>query len=438
MAIGPNKASGARSGFRRVLEPMAQRDFRWFWASSSTQALSQGMQFLVLAWLVLEVTGSSTKLGLVFFLYGIPNVVILTVSGVLADRVDRRNIMIATQAAVGLLITALGLLTATGQINVWHIYVAGAILGVVQGLNMPARTAIISDLVEERSLLDAVALVNASVHVGRILGPFMIGYIIDYWGLSLALFLNSACYAISIVCLYRVDRAGDQARAGQGRARSANVFANFTEGLRYIRSSPVVLSVMVTTCAFGGFGMSHNQVIPAFAKDVFGNTAGGVGLLLMASGIGAFIGSIILPMLNRDHLYRWLLVAMVLFIATLTLFAWSTWFWVAWALFVLVGIFGLGMVWSLATTISQTSSPREVRGRVMGVLQFTPGFHYLGALPLAILADSFGWGVAISISTGLFLFVVVWFGILRRAGRNLIRGIDSAVDPQLQANPREG
>ena len=176
------------SYMRRVLGLWSQRDFGWYWAGTSIQSLSQGAQFLILGWLVLVLTGSSTQLGLVLFLYGIPNVGLMLFAGVIADRVDRKWLLIVTQVAVGALILVLALATVTEIVAIWHIYVAAAVLGTVQALNMPARVALLADLVEERTLLDAVALVNAAVHAGRIAGPALIGGMIELWGIGPALF----------------------------------------------------------------------------------------------------------------------------------------------------------------------------------------------------------------------------------------------------------
>ena len=397
-----------------MLGPWRSANFRWYWTGSATQAVSQGMQFLVLGWLVLEVTGSKTQLGLVLFLYGVPNVCLLMVGGVIADRFNRKTLIMVIQAAVGSLIAVLAVLSATGLVSIWHIHLSGALLGTLQALNQPARVAMLSDLVEERNLLDAVAHFNAAVHIGRVAGPPLIGWVIDLWGIGAALFLNASFYSVSIlsVSLIRAASTGRQA------AREP-LLRNFIDGLVHIRNSPVLLTVIVLACSFGGFGMSHLQVIPAFAIDQLGSGASEVGLLLLASGIGSLAGNLSLTFMDRAWLYRWLLALLVVFCACLTMFAWSYWFWVSWALFLVLGILSLGSIWPLSTTILQLHSPAEVRGRVMGVLHFTPGFHYLGALPLAAAAGWIGWPAAITAAAGMCLFVTVWFGIGKASGRRL-------------------
>ena len=399
--------------------------FRWYWLTSSTQSVAQGMQFLVLGWLVLELTGSSIQqLGLVVFLYGIPNTAMLPFGGVIADRFNRKYLLIATQAGVGVVIGVVALLSLADAITLWHIYVAVALLGVLQALNQPARVTMLSDLVGQGALLDAVAQFNAAVHVGRIVGPPLVGVLIDgppgiaegsnVWGIGTGLMANAAFYGASVFFLIPIRWKSIAAAPAR-----EPLLRNFINGLSVIKNTPVLMTVIVLACSFGGFGMSHLQVIPAFAKDQLGSDATQAGVMLLASGIGSLIGNLALTFMNRAWLYRWLLACLVTMAVMLTVFGWSTSFWVAWALFLVVGIVSLGTVWPLATTILQLSCPAEVRGRVMGILHFTPGFHYLGAWPLAVVADYAGWPLAITMAAGLMLLVTFWFGLGRSAGREL-------------------
>ncbi len=406
--------------------PWQERSFRWYWAGSLAQAMSQGMQFLVLGWLVLEVTGDKTQLGLTVSLYGFFNIGFLMAGGIIADRMDRKLLLMVTQAVVGAMIAGLAALTLAGQVALWHIYLSAALLGVLQALNMPARLAMLADLVGERRLLDAVAQFNAAQHTGRIVGPPVAGALIDQWGIGVALALNAACYGASVLLLVMIR--GTYSRPAVARQP---LLSHIGEGLSVIRDTPMLLTVLVMTCFFGGFGMAHLQVIPAFAKDLLDSSASDVGLLLLGSGIGALIGSMTLTFMHRAWLYRWLLFCLVTFTVLLTLFAWSGslddltgfawggWFWVTWVFTLLVGVVAIGWVWPLTTTIMQLSSPTEVRGRVLGVLHFVPGFHFLGAWPLTLAAAGVGWPLAITGAAGITLVVTLLYGVVRKAGREL-------------------
>ena len=419
-------SSPSPSVWSRIAGPWQVPSFRWYWAGALAQAMSLGMQFLVLGWLVLEVTNDKTQLGLTVSLYGLPNIAFLLAGGIIADRVDRKHLLMVTQALVGAMIAGLAVLTIADIVVLWHIYLAAALLGVLQALNMPARLAMLADLVGERKLLDAIAQFNAAQHAGRIVGPPIAGVLIDQWGLGLVLALNSGCYGASVLLLSMVR--GSYRNPGAGRQP---LLRHIGEGLSVIRDTPMLMTVLVMTCFFGGFGMAHLQVIPAYAKDMLDSGASEVGLLLLGSGIGALIGSMTLTLMHRAWLYRWLLFCLVTFTVLLTLFAWSGalddltesswngWFWVTWVFVLLVGVVAIGWVWPLTTTIMQLSSPAGVRGRVLGVLHLVPGFHFLGAWPLTLVAAGIGWPLAITGAAGVCLFVTLSIGLGRKTGREL-------------------
>ena len=237
----------------------------------------------------------------------------------------------------------------------------------------------------------------------------------------------------------QVDRQGARARvAGAAMPRLPNLFLRSASTLVLLYAllgtalialvefaglmpelAVGILTVIVIGCTFGAFGMSHLQVVPAIAKDVLDTGVAAVGLLLLGSGIGGLIGTLLLPLIGRAHIYRALLISLVLFALVLMLFAWSSWFWVSWVLILLIGLLGIGMVWPLATTIVQLESPSQVRGRVMGILHFIPGFHLLGAFPLALAAGQWGWGAAITGAAIVSLSVTVWFALVRSGAPKL-------------------
>ena len=416
----------APSFWARARGPWQEPSFRWYWAGSLAQAVSHGMQFLVLGWLVLEVTGDQTQLGLTISLYGLPNIAFLMAGGITADRMDRKHLLIVTQAMVGAMIGVLAALTIAEQVALWHIYLAAALLGVLQALNMPARMAMLSDLVGERRLLDAVGQFNAAQHAGRIVGPPVAGVLIDQWGMGLVLVLNAACYGVSVLLLTMV-----RGTFSRPEATRQPLLRHISEGVSVIRDTPMLLTVLVVTCVFGGFGMAHLQVMPAFAKEMLDSSASEVGLLLLASGIGALTGSLTLTFMHRQWLYRWLLFSISTFTVLLAVMAWSSafddltgavwggWFWVTWIFILLVGVVAIGWVWPLTTTIAQLSSPAELRGRVMGVMHLVPGLHLLGAWPLTLAAAGIGWPLAITGAAAVCLTVTLSYGLARKGGREL-------------------
>jgi len=307
------------------------------------------MQFLVLGLLVLDITGSSIQLGLVVFAYGIPNLAFAMLGGIIADRADRLKLLISTRLVVSVLVLALAILKITGFVEIWHVYAIMFLLGTVQALNMPARMALVADLVERKDMMNAVALHTMVNQTGQIIGPAMAGGIIELAGIGPTLMVNSGLYLVGIVFLLLI-----RALPSRAPAPKATLLGDLQAGLQCVRSTPVLYTVIGLALAFTFFGMSYRQVLPAFTKEVLEVGAGGTGLLWLGAGLGSLLGSFILAALGDFRRKSWLLVGSLLLLCVfLILFAWSPWYWVSWIIFFFVGVMSFGFFWPLANTLVQ-------------------------------------------------------------------------------------
>jgi len=373
------------------------------------------MQFLVLGLLVLDITGSSIQLGLVVFAYGVPNLAFAMLGGIIADRADRLRLLISTRVVVSVLVLVLAILNITELVEIWHVYAIMFLLGSVQALNMPARMALVADLVERKDMMNAVALHTMVNQTGQIIGPALAGGIIELAGIGPTLLVNAGLYLAGIVFLLMIRNLPSRAPDPK-----STLLGDFQAGLHCIRSTPVLYTIIGIAVAFAFFGMSHRQVLPAFTAEVLDVGAGGTGLLLLGAGLGSLLGSLILASLGDFRRKAWLLMGSVLLLAVvLTLFAWSPWYWASWIIFFFVGATSFGLFWPLATTLIQLNVPPELRGRVLSFLQFAPAVHYLGALPLAVAADIINWPAAVTGGAAVTLVVALWLGIWRSALRRL-------------------
>jgi len=396
----------------QMVRSLRYRDFRWFWLSTTAQAMARGMQFLILGWLVLVLTDSASQLGLMVFLYGIPNLAFVLFGGVFADRIDRRMLLITSQAGVTLILFILAALTTSGLIAVWHIYIATLLLGTLQALNMPSRMAIVSDLVGRDDLMNAVVLNSAVMNTGRILGPAAAGGIIEVVGIGPALFVNAACYLVGTGCLMLVHY-GSGARV----ASTSSILADLWAGLRYVWSTPVAFTVIGIGFAFGFFGMPYIQVLPAYAKEVMEVGAGGAGLLITGAGVGSLAGTVVLASLSNFRHKNWLLIGSIfMFGISLFALAWSPWFWLSWAILFFVG---MGSMVPMGTTVLQLTVPTELQGRVLSLWYVSAALMFIGSLPMALVADTVNWTVAIAGGAAIYLVVAVWLGLLRPTLRRL-------------------
>ena len=399
----------------QIFRALRYSNFRWFWLNGAAQAMAQGMQFLILVLLVLDLTGSSYQLGLVVFAYGIPNLFFAMLGGIIADRANRLKLLISTRLCVSVLILTLATLKITDLVEIWHIYAIMFLLGTVQALNMPARMALVADLVERGDMMNAVALHTMVQQTGQIIGPALAGGIIELFGIGPALFVNAGLYLVGIVFLLLIRGLPPLAPN-----LKATLLGDLKEGLQCIRSTPVLYTIIGLGLAFAFFAMSHRQVLPAFTKEVLEVGAAGTGILLLGAGLGSLVGSLILASLGDFRHKTQLLMGSVLLLSVfLTLFAWSPWYWASWIIFFFVGVTSFGFFWPLATTLIQLNVPAELRGRVLSFMQLAPAVHYLGALPTAVVADVISWPAAITGGAALSLVVALWLGIWRPALRCL-------------------
>ena len=408
-----DRSVAADSRFQAI-SALRHRNFRLYWVAGLGQAMALGMQFLILGWLVLQLTGSATQLGLVIFLYGIPNLALLMFGGIFADRLDRRMMLVYSQMLVALLIFSVAALTLVQLVSIWHIYGVAVILGTIQGINMPSRMAIIPDLVDQEDILNATSLNMAVFNTGRIIGPSIAGVIIDFVGLGHALFINAALYGFGIVFLLLMSGVSSRSVPRQG-----NIFVGMWEGFRYSAMTPVAFTMVGLSFAFGFFGGSYIQVLPAFAKEVLNANASGAGWLISASGLGSLVGSMYMASIGNTRHKSALLIGMItLFGIMLFLFALSPIYVASLIILFLAGIGFMGFI-AMGTTILQLSTPAEMRGRMMSQWLVGAATQYIGAFPISLTAEYYGWPVAIGGSAILMLAVVFYLGIYRPTFREM-------------------
>ena len=398
-----------------MFSALRHSNFRLFWLNGATQAMAQGIQFLILGWLVLDITGSSYQLGLVIFAFGLPNIPFALLGGVIADRANRLKLLILTRICVSTLIFALAILRISGLLDIWHVYAVVFLLGTIQGLNMPARQAIVADLVERDDMMNAVALHTMVNQTGQIIGPAAAGGIIELVGIGPTLLVNAGLYLSGIGFLLFIT--GLPRRSA---TKGVKLLAELGAGLQCVRSTPILLTVIGMTLAFAFFALSFRQVMPAIAQEVLEIGASGTGLLYLAVGLGSLFGNLILAGLGDFRRKAGLLMASVLLQSVfLTLFAWSPWPWVSWVILLFVGPMSFGFFVPLVVTLIQLNVPPELRGRVLSILGLAPAVHYLGALPLALAANAISRPVAVTAGAALSMLVALWLGVWRPVLRRL-------------------
>jgi len=340
------------------------------------------------SWLVYEMTGSKSMLGLTMVAETLPIFLFSTWGGILADRYPKRNILYVTQTIEAVLAISLAILVFTDSIQVWHIMVLATLLGIDSGFEAPARHSFTIEMVDRADLMNAIGLISSVFHGARIVGPAVAGFVIAAWGPGVCFLVNGLSFGALIAALASMrllpKPAGESTRQGSSRHQAM-------KGFRVVRRSPVVLRLMSLIFAMGVFGWSYIVLLPAIAKDTFGVAAEGFGVMMSASGVGSVIGALWLASAWRFRDGRYVISgSMLLFSIAAIIFSQTQSYVTALILLVPVG-FGMTTFFSCTDAIIQTSVDDDVRGRVMGVMALVWGAMMpLGALLAGMVAEVVG------------------------------------------------
>lgn len=345
-----------RPGLRRAIVALENRDFRLLYLSSMVSSVGGMLQQTAILWQIYELTGSALHLGLTGFARAIPIIAFSLVGGVIADRFDRRWIIMFTQAAGGVLALVLALLSATARIEVWHIYAVTFVGSTLMSLSAPARTAIVASLVPRKHLVNAMALNSTTWQSTRILAPSLAGAMLVLFGFPLTYLINGVGHMVTFVALGFIYLGPAPARP------RGSPMQDLVDGLSFIGQRSIILALLATDSAAMLFG-SFQALLPIFA-DNLGTGAAGFGLLSSAEGIGAIFGAAIVMYLGDFRYKGYFIVGAILaYCVCLAGLALSPWFALA-----LIACAGLGITDSLQSTprnaLIQLVTPEELRGRV--------------------------------------------------------------------------
>ncbi|HUT75276.1 MAG TPA: MFS transporter [Armatimonadota bacterium] len=369
----------------RTFAALRHRNYRLFFAGQLISVSGTWMQNLALSWLIYQLTNSAFLLGVISSLGSLPMALFAIPGGVLADRVDRRRIMLVTQSSAMVLAFVLAALTGGHWIRVWQVAVLAVFSGTVMACDMPARQAFVVEMVAREDLMNAIALNSSIFNAGRIIGPSIAGALVAVVGVAWCFFINGLSFIAVLVALVlmRIPRR-------PRRPEVTGVMADALGGLRYVRSNSTVLRMAVMLAVFSIFGWSYAVLMPVFARDVLHVGARGLGYLMTSSGVGALAGALTVASGSGRHLRRLLFGGAVLMSASLVAFSFSRVLPLSALLLALVGMGGLAFM-SAANTTIQLSVPDEVRGRMMGVWGLViAGTAPLGSLQAGAMAEYLG------------------------------------------------
>jgi MFS family permease len=361
-----------RSWLPKQLSAFRHRNYRLFFSGQLISLTGTWLQSVALGWLVYELTGSQLLLGTVSAIGALPIFFLSLPAGILIDRINKRDLLIATQTTAMLLAFALAGLTHWRLITVYWIVLLGFLLGVVNAFDAPARQSFVIDMVGREDLPNAIAMNSAMFNGARIVGPAMAGILLAITGIAGVFFLNGLSFIAVIAGLLLMNVPRMPPRV------AGNAWLDIKEGLQFVRGHRRVRGLLILTAVVSIFSMSYSVLMPVFAKDILKVGAGGLGFLMSMAGVGALIGAATISSLGDFRgKGRLLLVGNLTFSAMLICFSFSR----IWPLSLgILFVAGWGMMINMAltNTLIQTAVPDELRGRVMSLYTWM----FLGMAPI--------------------------------------------------------
>jgi MFS family permease len=390
---------------------MYVRAYRWFWYHRLGSEGAMYLNNVAQGWLVYQLTGSALALGWVSSGRAIASLLISPWGGVISDRMDKRSLLIWTRVGMGIASLIVGLLVTSGMIRVWHLAASSLAYGILSALMMGAQQSIVSDLVNEETVMNAVSMNAVCLGITGLAFPALSGILIDRIGVAGVFYIETAVYALTVLALLQVPRVTPTAGYREPPARA------LAAGLRYTARDVVLQGMIIIAMARFLLSMGYNTYMPKFADEVLHFDAAGLGLLLSAPGLGALLASLGMATL-RDYAHkgRLLLGVGLAMGGVLILFAMVRNVPLVFLLLIVLGACG-NILRVLNQTILQTCCEARYRGRVMSLYGMTMGCGPLLSVPMGALADAYGVPAILALQGALLAAV---FGALT-LGRPALR-----------------
>jgi MFS family permease len=415
--------------YTRSFDPLKNRNLRIYLGGQAISLLGTWMQSAAQSWVVWELTKSESSLGIVVMLNSLPLFILAPWAGAIADRFNRRFILLATQTVAMLLAFALAALIQTGLIQIWHIYLAAFTLGIVGALDFPAQQAFIGDLSGMGHVRQAVTLNIMALQVARMLGPAIAGILLKSVGNSAAFWINGVSFFVVLLSIFLVR--SQQAPHTGGSARG-----QFRETLDFIRTQPRMIDLLIFASLVTFFGLSIMNILPSVADQVLHGDSQTFGLLFGASGAGALISTLLLLPLSQAAKRIGVIVsgAAIWMGSFYLLLSRSTWLPLSMAAIFFVSL-GAPLVLTTGLGVMQMMAPGNMRARIISLFtMLTFGLQPLSSLFIGYTAEIFGTQTVIMVNS----LCLVAGAALMFFFRNGLRGweLKPSVEPILSADEK--
>ena len=418
-ALPQTAATGLNSRWPESLRALRHRNYQLFFAGQLISLIGTWMDQIAESWLVYRLTGSALLLGTVAFASQIPVFLLAPIGGALADRFDRRKILIFTQSSMMLLTFILAWVTLSHRVKIWQVVTLAALTGVVNAVDLPARQAFVVDMVSRADLVNAIALNSSMFNGARIVGPALAGIVVAAIGEGWCFFANGVSFlaVIAGLAMMKIDRPR--------MAIEGSPLENIIEGFKFVAGTGPVRALMSLLGLVSFTAMPYAVLMPLFADQILHGGAQALGLLMGCSGVGALCGAVTLAMRKTlKGLSSWVAISCAGFGLSLLLFSFSRMLWLSAVLLVPAG-FCMMIQMASSNTLIQSMVPDRLRGRVMSVYAMTfMGMAPLGALLAGSLAHKLGAPMTVGIGGVVAIMGAAVFGsklpVIRSAAREMI------------------
>lgn len=388
---------------RTTFEALESRPYRWLWLTRLATSGTFQMNHVAQGWLVYHLTGSAFALGWVGAGWSVATLLIAPYGGVIADRMDKRDLLLWTRMGMALNVLTVGMLISSGAIQVWHVALSSLVNGILSAFAMPAQQTAVSELVERRVLMNAFSLDALGMGLMGVVAASVAGAAIATLGVQSAYFFIAALHGLSVFSILRLPRL--PARA----AERDSVWADLASGARYLRSQGALLTLLLLGLVRIFLVMPANTLLPAFARDDLGLDAAGLGLLQSANGVGGLVASLTACYLG-DLRGKGRLLLLSSVVLGVCLAAYVSLRWLPAVFFFLAVTGGLGNLYMvLSNTLLIGNCDPDYRGRVSSIAMMEWGLMPLGTLPAGAIADRVGVPAVVTVQgllvSAIFLLV---------------------------------
>jgi predicted MFS family arabinose efflux permease len=382
---GLNPPRAKRGGLKTFTALQNNRDYRFLWAGNVAANGAQWLQIFTIGWLVFSISGGSALHSVaVAGIRSLPILVIGPWAGVLADRLDRRKLLIATQFSLAVLAAAFALVVASGRVEVWHAYTYMSLAGIGFAIKQPLRQALVANTVQRSDLANAMALNAMGITSMRLAGPLLGGILIGAAGFKWNFFFEAGLYVVMVLLLLPMRTPYRQTSSS---SRSSNLVASLLEGLRYIFGNAVMRRLTIVNFVRTGVFMPLILLLPVYTQQALGAGVGTGSIMIAVMGIGGFTATFVMAtwgfFAKKGAV---VLITLLTGSIAILMLGISHWLWLSLAMMLIMGLSQTHFIVSNQTLI-QTMVPDDLRGRVSSVWHYESGLIPLAAVAIGVVAD---------------------------------------------------